>query len=30
MLKEDGEEWCFNEGCLSIPDVREMFTETKE
>jgi peptide deformylase len=23
MLKEDGEEWCFNEGCLSIPDVRE-------
>jgi peptide deformylase len=23
MLKEEGEEWCFNEGCLSIPDVRE-------
>ncbi|WP_396192744.1 peptide deformylase [Flavobacterium sp.] len=23
MLKEDGEEWSFNEGCLSIPDVRE-------
>lgn len=23
MLKEDGEEWGFNEGCLSIPDVRE-------
>lgn len=23
MLKEDGEEWVFNEGCLSIPDVRE-------
>ena len=22
MLLEDGEEWCFNEGCLSIPDVR--------
>jgi peptide deformylase len=22
MLKEEGEEWCF-EGCLSIPDVRE-------
>jgi peptide deformylase len=22
MLKEE-EEWCFNEGCLSIPDVRE-------
>jgi len=23
MLKEEGEEWSFNEGCLSIPDVRE-------
>jgi peptide deformylase len=23
IVKEDGEEWCFNEGCLSIPDVRE-------
>jgi len=23
ILKEDGEEWVFNEGCLSIPDVRE-------
>jgi len=23
MLLEDGEEWGFNEGCLSIPDVRE-------
>ena len=23
MLKEEGEEWGFNEGCLSIPDVRE-------
>ena len=23
MIKEEGEEWCFNEGCLSIPDVRE-------
>ena len=23
MLNEEGEEWCFNEGCLSIPDVRE-------
>ncbi|MEZ7513882.1 peptide deformylase [Flavobacterium frigidarium] len=23
MILEDGEEWCFNEGCLSIPDVRE-------
>ncbi|MFI2742442.1 peptide deformylase [Zhouia sp. PK063] len=23
ILEETGEEWCFNEGCLSIPDVRE-------
>src|SRR5690606_2932234 len=23
MLKEEGEEWGFNEGCVSIPDVRE-------
>ncbi|QYJ67464.1 peptide deformylase [Flavobacterium litorale] len=23
IVKEDGEEWGFNEGCLSIPDVRE-------
>jgi len=23
ILEEKGEEWCFNEGCLSIPDVRE-------
>ncbi len=23
ILDETGEEWCFNEGCLSIPDVRE-------
>ncbi|AUC14822.1 peptide deformylase [Tenacibaculum sp. SZ-18] len=23
ILEEDGEEWVFNEGCLSIPDVRE-------
>lgn len=23
MLKEEGEEWAFCEGCLSIPDVRE-------
>jgi len=23
MLEEDGEEWTFNEGCLSIPNVRE-------
>jgi peptide deformylase len=23
IIAEDGEEWGFNEGCLSIPDVRE-------
>jgi len=23
ILNEEGEEWAFNEGCLSIPDVRE-------
>lgn len=23
ILKEEGTLWCFNEGCLSIPDVRE-------
>lgn len=23
ILEESGEEWKFNEGCLSIPDVRE-------
>ena len=23
ILKEEGEEWLFNEGCLSIPDIRE-------
>jgi len=23
ILEEDGDEWVFNEGCLSIPDVRE-------
>ncbi len=23
IIKEKGEEWMFNEGCLSIPDVRE-------
>ena len=23
ILEEDGEEWSFNEGCLSIPDIRE-------
>jgi peptide deformylase len=23
ILKEEGDDWAFNEGCLSIPDVRE-------
>lgn len=23
ILEEDGEEWAFNEGCLSIPEIRE-------
>ena len=23
ILHEEGEEWAFNEGCLSIPDIRE-------
>jgi len=23
ILNEDGKEWAFNEGCLSIPDIRE-------
>ena len=23
IVKEEGEEWRFNEGCLSIPEVRE-------
>jgi peptide deformylase len=23
MIKEIGDEWAFNEGCLSIPDIRE-------
>lgn len=23
IIEEDGDEWSFNEGCLSIPDVRE-------
>ena len=26
ILMENGEEWIFNEGCLSIPDVREDIT----
>nr|MBS9774466.1 peptide deformylase [Tenacibaculum sp.] len=23
IIKEEGEEWSFNEGCLSIPDIHE-------
>ena len=23
IIKEEGDEWAFNEGCLSIPDIRE-------
>ena len=23
IVKEEGDEWAFNEGCLSIPDIRE-------
>ena len=23
IIEEEGEEWSFNEGCLSIPDIRE-------
>tara|TARA_B110000908_G_C10242347_1_gene446787 strand:- start:1250 stop:1816 length:567 start_codon:yes stop_codon:yes gene_type:complete len=23
ILEESGEEWCFEEGCLSIPDIKE-------
>ena len=23
MIEETGDEWAFNEGCLSIPDIRE-------
>lgn len=30
MLKEEGEEWAFNEGCLSIPDVREDVTRKEK
>ena len=27
---EEGNEWNFNEGCLSIPDVEKMFQEKKK
>ena len=23
IIEEEGDEWCFSEGCLSIPDIRE-------
>ena len=26
IIKETGEEWVFNEGCLSIPEIREDIT----
>ena len=30
ILKEDGDEWAFNEGCLSIPDINEdVFRESE-
>ena len=30
ILEEEGDEWAFNEGCLSIPDVREdVFRQSK-
>ena len=30
IIEEEGEEWSFNEGCLSIPDVREdVFRKSK-
>ena len=29
VIEEDGDEWAFNEGCLSIPDIREdVFRQT--
>lgn len=30
ILKEEGEEWDFNEGCLSIPEIREDVTRQPE
>lgn len=30
IIREEGDEWAFNEGCLSIPDVREdVFRQSK-
>ena len=30
IVEESGEEWAFNEGCLSIPEIREDVTRQKE
>ncbi|MFY0643285.1 MAG: peptide deformylase [Bacteroidia bacterium] len=30
ILEEEGEEWAFEEGCLSIPDIRENVTRQPE
>ena len=30
MISETGEEWNFNEGCLSIPNIREDVSPKKE
>ena len=30
MLEKKGEEWLFNEGCLSIPDIREDISRKAE
>ena len=30
ILEEKGEEWLFNEGCLSIPDIREDISRKSE
>lgn len=30
ILEEDGEEWAFNEGCLSVPDINEEVIRKKK
>ena len=30
MLEKKGEEWLFNEGCLSIPDIKEDISRKAE
>ncbi|MDP3353662.1 MAG: peptide deformylase [Flavobacteriaceae bacterium] len=30
ILKEEGQEWAFNEGCLSIPNIREDVSRNEE